>query len=250
MWPTWADIIAYDMGIKYYNYGIAGLGNVGIQHRMLEADLKHSFTKDDIILILWTSWCREDRAKNAQWLATGSVLNPGNDHYDRKFLKKYWDYSNDVVKNSTAIITTNKIYKDNIKWQAASIPFFYTENITFAKDKQELYLVNLYKKAIPKIENVNTFKNDWDDLAFGAIDDCHPDVSEHMLIVENHVYKHMNLTLKAETKSRFLQLQAAIADHFNGKKIHSSQAHKTVENILTQQFSDIFNIMNFRSLVD
>jgi hypothetical protein len=249
-WPTWADIVAYDLGIEYYNYGIAGLGNVGIQHRMLEADLKHSFTKDDIILVLWTSWCREDRVKDAQWNASGSVLNIYNDVYDRKFVRKYWDYSNDIVKNSTAIITANELYKDNIKWQGTGIPLFLTENSRFAENKRELYLVELYKNKISPIEEITTFKNDVDNKAFSAIDDCHPDVKDYLKIVENHIYKSINLTLKPETKSRFIDLQKTIEIYFKGRTTHVSVVGKTIEHILIQKFPDIMNTMNVQSLVD
>ncbi len=93
-WPTWADIIAYDKDVEYYNYAIAGLGNVGIAHRILEADLKHKFQDGDEIFILWSSWSREDRVKDAAWIGRGSVLTYNSHHYDKSFLKKYWDFDN------------------------------------------------------------------------------------------------------------------------------------------------------------
>ena len=248
MWPTWSDIVAYDMDIEYHNYALPGMGNVGIQCRMLEADIKHRFNKDDVIMIMWSSWCREDRVRQGQWLTAGSVLNPYNGVYDRKFLKRYWDYSNDIVKNSTAIITANKIYKNNISWQGSGLPLFFTEGEKSKNTVEENALINLYKDYIPNIDNVNTFKNDWDDLAFGSIDDCHPDVKAHLNIVENHVYKHLNVKLKSKTRNRFVQIHEAIAEKFKNK-IHVSLARDEILKAL-RDFYDVNTLMNTRILFD
>lgn len=241
MWPTWADIIGYDLGIKYYNYAIAGLGNVGIQHRILEADIKHNFQKDDIVLILWTSWCREDRVKDSEWLAKGSVLNEHNGVYDRKFIKKYWNYGNDIVKNATSIITVNKLYNDNIKWQGKGFPFFMLEyNTAKTKEKQ---LIKLYKNNLPKIDELNTFI----EKPFGFVDDCHPDIKTHLDFVENKIYPKMDRTLKASTKSRFLDFQKDIESKLY-KKTDLIVTNTIVKNLLSNKFTDIMQVMNFNPL--
>jgi hypothetical protein len=264
MWPTWADIIGYDLGIEYYNYAIAGLGNVGIQHRILEADIKHTFTDDDIILIMWSSWCREDRVKNSRWLPAGSVIHHHNEVYDRKFVKKYWDYSNDVVKNSTAIITANKIYKDNIKWQGGGFPFFVSENdvcdwpvgpngyaneINLKLNKPEQFLTFLYNKKLPKIDIINTYVNDWDPLPFNCVDDCHPDVKKHLSFVTNYVYPKMGKTINESTVTRFNDLQNYIETN-NKKKCELKDFIFIIQNTLRNNFNDIYQVMNFNPLVD
>jgi hypothetical protein len=248
MWPTWADIIAYDMGIEYYNFAIAGLGNVGIQHRILEADLKHNFTDDDIVLILWTSWCREDRVKDHQWIATGSVLNTLNDVYDRKFVKKYWDYSNDVVKNSTAIISANEMYKKNIKWQGTGSPFFMLEYETKLQSFHDKSLIKIYKNRLPTVDFLNTFVQQNDPLPFKFVDDCHPDVVKHMSFVKDFVYPKLNLKLQDSTISRFTDLQNALEQKLT-KQIELSKFSVIVKDVLSKDFSDIQQIMNFNSLL-
>jgi outer membrane protein assembly factor BamE (lipoprotein component of BamABCDE complex) len=249
MWPTWADIIGYDLGIEYYNYAIAGLGNVGIQHRIVEADVKHNISDGDIVLIMWTSWCREDRVKTHEWNAAGSVLHLGNPTYDRKFVQKYWDYSNDIVKNSTSIITANKIYKNNIKWQGTGLPLFFTEGARPNNNNKDVSLIKIYKKHMPKVEFVNTFKNDFDDKAFGAVNDCHPDVKEHIDIVKNHVYKKMNLTLGLKTEKRFLEFQSAVENHYKNKTVELSTAQNHIHQLLSNSFQDIQKVMNYRTLL-
>ena len=61
-WPSWADI--YNDIVKpneYYNYAIPSIGNVGILHEILSADLQFNFTPKDEVCVCWTSWTREDR---------------------------------------------------------------------------------------------------------------------------------------------------------------------------------------------
>lgn len=50
-WPSWADIIARDIGCHYENWAEPGLGNVGIQHKMLECDLKRWLNNYDEELV-------------------------------------------------------------------------------------------------------------------------------------------------------------------------------------------------------
>jgi len=250
MWPTWSHIAAYDMDIEFHNFALAGLGNVGIQHRIIEADLKYEFQEDDIIMIMWTSWCREDRVKNGSWNPTGSVLHRFNSVYDRAFLVKYWDYSNDIVKNSTAITTINKLYRHNIKWQGSAFPLHYTEVARSNKTKDEKRLIKFYQKAMPDISVVNTIKTDEKQMAFGVIPDSHPDVNGHLLIVENYVYQKLNLTIKKETKDEFLTIQNEIKSCFTNNKIKTTDVHLHIADILKSKFPKVWKIMEVKQLLD
>jgi hypothetical protein len=251
MWPTWANIVAYDMNIEFYNFALAGLGNVGIQHRIVEADVKYNFQEDDIVLIMWTSWCREDRIKHGKWMPSGSVLYHQNDVYDQKFVKKYWDYGNDIVKNCTAIITANKLYKNNIKWQSSGFPFFFTELSRPAGTQHERVIYKMYKKNMPVLDHVDIIKKDYHSTAFnGNIKDMHPDVKEHLSIVENYVYEKLNLTLKQETKDEFFKIQTYIEKYFKNKKFNSTETYKHIDNILSSEFPSVYKMMNFKKLID
>jgi hypothetical protein len=204
MWPTWANIIGYDNKAPYYNYADAGMGNVGIAHRVLEADLKHTFTENDDIYIMWTSWTREDRIKEDYWNSCGSVLNPDNIEYPRYFAKRYWNMNNDIVKNSHAIISTNKMYKNNITWQGAGFPFFVDDDFNLKLKDRNKQIIKLYEKQMPKLE-VLELENP-PKLAFGHINDLHPDISRHLEIAK-HIYSVIGKELKPETIDYFQQAQ-------------------------------------------
>ena len=87
-WPTWADIIGKEFDY-FENWGRCGAGNVYIANAVVESSIKNKFTKDDTILIMWTSMTREDRYldKNNKWMTGGNIYS--NNCYSEDFVKKY-----------------------------------------------------------------------------------------------------------------------------------------------------------------
>jgi hypothetical protein len=200
--PTWADIVGWDLKIPIVNYGIAGMGNVGIFHRMVECDLENNFNEDDLILVVWSTWSREDRY-NGRWLAGGNIFY--SPYYDEKFTKKYWSMSNDIIKNSTAIISANRMF--NIQFQGHIMPPYRDENLRFTDrdenlrftefNNHEKKILDLYKPHIPT-DNVFYYnRNTKFNELFG---DSHPDILQHLNYVKQFVYPSLNLTIKKETE--------------------------------------------------
>lgn len=243
-WPTWADIIAYDREIEYYNYAMAGLGNVGIFHRIIEADLKHKFKDDDEIYILWSSWSREDRVFNDNWGASGSVLNKHNEIYDRYFVRKYWDFNNDIVKNSTAIIATNQLYKNLIRWQASSFNFFTTEE-TFVKTNSITDgIADIYRDSLPKLKVIKCDN----ERAFKKVEDSHPDILGH-LEISKKVYNDLSYSLKQSTIDECISLQndgERIIKDFSSLRL--DQFIPKFEKLLSLNYNKIREKMNYHPL--
>jgi hypothetical protein len=80
-WPTWANLLStnYD---EFYNWGLAGIGNRAIAERVAEANVKHQFTKDDLVIVQWSSHLRNDwwhkyscSDRPYQWKTSGSIFN-------------------------------------------------------------------------------------------------------------------------------------------------------------------------------
>ena len=58
---------------------------------MLEVtDITNNITSDDTVIIMWSSWAREDRYINNNWILAGNVYN-AKQFYDEDFLKKIED---------------------------------------------------------------------------------------------------------------------------------------------------------------
>ena len=111
-WPTWADILGrslHNSGYEYYNLGIAGTGNRAITSSIYRAKHEFAFTDQDIIIVMWSSWNREDRylpihgdpAQGFYWTVEGNVLN--SDHYDDNFILNHWSLENDIIQNIISI---------------------------------------------------------------------------------------------------------------------------------------------------
>lgn len=205
MWPTWADILIRDLGVESYNYGLCGLGNVGIMHEVVRADLKHKFTEDDAIFIVWSSWSREDRWINGEWGMFGNIFTCG--FFDKKFIKKYWHPENDVVKNATAIISTNKMYRDLIKFQGhmnnPSDQFSHLTEFSINHEAlQELY--DFYLSEIPTdnvFNHTKIYKYDG-----------HPSILDHIDYLEENVYPAIGAEIKTATVDHYKELDERIRD--------------------------------------
>lgn len=182
--PTWADIIAYDTGLEYYNYGKPGLGNVGIQCRFLEAKLKHNITKDDLVIVSWTSWCREDRYINNDWKAHGNIMTAKE--YDNNWIANYWSEENDIIKNSTAILTMLDAYKDLISLQINGPT---TEDIYEDNKLMDFYSPHL-PKGLPTIPA---------DTPYDNLKDGHPGIIDYLKFVDKEVYPLLGMTMKKNT---------------------------------------------------
>mgnify|MGYP006088516175 FL=1 len=122
-WPTWADALCLhyhlEEGCKTYNYGSVGMGNEHVVQALAAADLKHTFTDDDIICVLWTSWSREDRIwEDRGWGHHGNVLNS---KVSVTFAKDHFSLENYIMKNITAIHSANKAYNINFQGSVAQV---------------------------------------------------------------------------------------------------------------------------------
>lgn len=58
-WPSWADLL----GIEFdhaENWGKGGLGNRAIAERVAECHTRNTFTKDDVVIVQWSTHLRHD----------------------------------------------------------------------------------------------------------------------------------------------------------------------------------------------
>lgn len=211
-WPTWADIIAHDFNIPYYNWGLSGTGNASIHARMVECDILHSFNEDDIILAVWSTWSREDRfsvkktrMNRPGWSSTGDV----HINYDKHFIDNYWSLSNDVMKNSTAIISANRMF--DIKFNGhISTPLINLHNDTALNfNDGERELASFYEEHIPNDGEYVIGKHT---CSYQNINDGHPDIISHLNYVVEYVCPKLNMTLSNKTVDFFTGMHYHLVD--------------------------------------
>ena len=95
--PTWADIVARQYK-EFQNWGQAGAGNSFIFYSLMECNKRNSITKDDVVMIMWSSIGREDRYVDGEWLTPGSIYNQTD--YDENFVKKFTDPTGYLLRDA------------------------------------------------------------------------------------------------------------------------------------------------------
>lgn len=82
-YPTWADMLIKSLSqdsIEGYNCGRIGSGNQLIANRVWETNARQKFNTDDLIIISWTNFFRDDRYHTNQgWHTPGNVINNRTD---------------------------------------------------------------------------------------------------------------------------------------------------------------------------
>lgn len=143
-WPTWADLIAVETKADYYNFGVAGIGNMGIMTRVTEANARYKFNEDDLVMIMWTTFSREDRWINGNWYAQGNVWNS---QYPKDWVKEYCDPIGFMIRDHAIINATNKLLQQSNcgKILLRSVPFKYTDLGEIDNTKEIITLSLLYQ---------------------------------------------------------------------------------------------------------
>jgi len=211
-WPTWANIIAYDLNMTLKNYGQVGMGNFGIANRILEVNERIGVDKDDMLMVLWSSWDREDRLKEKQWRGEGSVFS-NDETYGIKWLKKYYDDSDKIMKNVFWIHSVNRLYGKRLTWQGSG--FDYYRNDTFfdetpaGLDEHAQAMIKTYGHLMPEVYH---WLNAEDRHSFHHLADAHPDIKKHLQLVHDVIYPALGKTLRQETLDLFMQVQKSYED--------------------------------------
>lgn len=231
-WPTWADIIAYDLGLPYENWALGGLGNFGIQARLVECDLKNNLDQDDLVLVMWSGWNREDRfdISKGGWLCGGCIFH--NPYYSERYLFDYWTLENDIIRSMTVIHTTRKAYQNIIKFEGEMTSPNYGDE--YFNGQLEQYaqnvplLLSLFEHKIPK------FKIETRDAWQEYLNDPHPSILQHLKFVEHTVYPTLGLKLKEKTVNDLIQLHKQCLNVITQEK---NNKDKTVTNKRIKEFS-------------
>jgi hypothetical protein len=146
MWPTWADILASEnTDADFLNFGQSGAGNIMITARISEANVRFKFNEDDLIMVMWTTYCREDRYLHGRWLSPGNIFTQGE--YDDEFVKKYADPKGYMIRD-LGIMSAAHGFLKNISSDAftlRSVPENYQQDMS---DQTVRLLLDLYNDTL------------------------------------------------------------------------------------------------------
>jgi len=144
-YPTWANVIFKEMtDCEFYNFGRTGAGNLCIASKISEVSEKFKFNENDLVMVMYSSFSREDRYINGTWQSRGNVFN--NDFYNEDFLKRYCDPVGYLVRDGALINMTNQFLQmfpcDSV--QMASYNTNHVEGF-YSEDDQAYYIQNKNK---------------------------------------------------------------------------------------------------------
>jgi len=145
MWPTWADILASESpDARFINCGWCGGGNILISIKIAEANIRFEFNEDDLIMVMWTTYCREDRYVNNSWLSVGNVYSQNT--YPEEFIKKFADPLGYMIRDLGIMSITTEFLKriDSDAFILRSVPPDYQQE----KSGSVLMVLQLYKETI------------------------------------------------------------------------------------------------------
>ena len=145
-YPTWANIMQRNMPhVEFYNLGRCGGGNTFISNRVTEANRVFKFCETDLIMIMWSTFCREDRyTYNHGWKLPGNIYSQNEYSFTtEEYIKEWGQPLTYLVRDlSTIDITTsflNSLPCDNLCMM--SVPLDHQQDLRCQKTR---YILDLY----------------------------------------------------------------------------------------------------------
>lgn len=149
-WPTWADILSTEIP-KFYNYGKSGAGNLFISNSVVEANIKHKFDENDLVMIMWSSVSREDRYKNG-WITVGNVYTQNT--IDMDFVNEWANLRGYLIRD-LALVELTKQYLKNLPCDSDMLAMCKFHHQIFVHDQklnENRDVLEYYKETIASVK--------------------------------------------------------------------------------------------------
>jgi hypothetical protein len=169
-WPTWADIIIKDKQQDYSkceNWGKSGASNYYIFNAVIECNIVNQLTKDDTVIIMWTTLERDSYYYEKQWITPGAIQL--NEHYSKDYIEKFTDHRGFMIKNYSMMYAIDQI----LEKIGCTYYFLSMVNLTesdtrfFKKNNQDRDLIKSYDTLLKKIRpsaHEIIFNSDWNNV--------------------------------------------------------------------------------------
>jgi hypothetical protein len=149
IYPTWAQIInkSCNTDVEFYNMAKAGGGNIYIANRLTEANRVYKFNEDDLVILMWSTFCRIDYydTENGGWKTPGNIFTQSM--IDINKIKPLLDPNGFIIRDFSIIeLTTaylNSLPCDVLKFM--SVPLNYNNFQNILHDKISDRILNTYQ---------------------------------------------------------------------------------------------------------
>ena len=159
-WPTWANIIGKEFDF-FENWGLIGAGNQYIANTIVEASVRHNITKDDTVVVMWTSCTREDRYTD-EWVTAGNLYMHSGKLYTQEFITKYVTPRGTYIRDLPTIHMTDR-YLESLGCNYQMLCM--NELIDFnTKTHGTLHEVGINKRQLSKLFGKDNLKSNPDQV--------------------------------------------------------------------------------------
>ena len=108
LWPTWANLLAKEIPNCYFlNQGASGAGNLYMQIQLNHLMNTMDLGPDDLVMIMWSTFYREDRYVKEQWVLPGNIFS--QNVYPQEFTDKFCDVKGMTIRDMAIIDATTKL---------------------------------------------------------------------------------------------------------------------------------------------
>ena len=233
-WPTWADILGQEFDI-FENWAFPGLGNRAIAERVAEIHANNHLTKDDTVIIQWTSHLRHDwhatdhrHQENAGWKTSGSLFNYINaEIFDEKWIKTFWSENSYMMHTyNNILLTQNFLNGVGCNWRMTSMGYINKMNSDYPTTSHgektneidamvDIPTLSIYKKIFDDkskwIKPIGTFawnhktkpykfKSMQDKAVFSI--DRHPTTYQHSEWLKTYLLPSLGISQKQTKKAK------------------------------------------------
>lgn len=235
-WSTWPDVIAHDLDIPMYNLGRAGAGNQYIANMVAQANEHYGFTKDDLVMICWSGYLREDRWFDGGWQTNGDISTYS--FYDKNFVDNYVDPVGCFIRDFASFSLTKRLL-EQIECQHhmfSMAPLWQPEQDHSIADPGITQTTHKLKKIYGRVLSA-MLGNYMDVLWQGKMDyhklheqhimwqnkytDWHPHPREHLYFLEkifnDHVFKSDTIHTVEQTQKTFENFIRTNIDKLGGE---------------------------------
>jgi len=158
-WPTWANIIGSVVEKNnFYNFSQPGAGNEYIFHQLTQANATYNIGKEDLVIICWTNFTREDRYLLDKWKTPGNIYT--QKFYPQSWIEKYFDLKGALIKTSSFIAGSSHLLNDT------GSEYHYTSIMPMNKINHNDPLFSLLEYQ----EVFNTYNKYYNDIKISMVD--------------------------------------------------------------------------------
>jgi hypothetical protein len=233
-WPTWADIILKKN--EGFNLGICGGGYDMLLYRILETDRTYKFTKEDRIIVIFTTPNRWDTIigsyEHPRWGSHGAVLNSLNSKYLNKL------YCIDGLQHNSFYnmwLINDYLKNKNLNYLLGSLDQVFNSNEKKLVNEDTVKLIEYVQESVNLdlkdfFSYLNYSFNGETNKTWGNQMDYHPRPTQHFNWVKDILLPKLDINLKV-TEDEILEIENFL-DGFNNLL--------DFENEATKKFPDFY----------